>query len=104
MNAKHTPGPWAVERPYNEPGIYVTGANPRTSNPLICRLMDQAQAPEGEANARLIAAAPDLLALVERMAHVPMGDALRYYVEIGNDARLILARATGGAKIGRAHV
>ncbi len=51
-----------------------------------------------EADVRLIAAAPDLLALVERMAHVPMGDALRYYIEIGNDARLILARATGGGR------
>ena len=59
--SKHTPGPWAVEHPYGEPGIYVTGANPRLSNPLICKLVDQARTPEGAANARLIAAAPELL-------------------------------------------
>ncbi len=61
MKTDYTPGPWAVELPYGEPGVYVTAANPRYTNPLICRLIDQAQSKEGKANARLIAAAPDLL-------------------------------------------
>lgn len=85
MEAKHTPGPWIIttQPGYSERWVEAPG-------------VDVAEVRSGDADARLIAAAPDLLALVERMAHVPMGDALRYYVEIGNDARLILARATGG--------
>lgn len=56
MNAKPIPGPWAVERPYGEPGVYVTAADPRKTNPLICRLYE-----ESEGCANLIAAAPELL-------------------------------------------
>jgi hypothetical protein len=63
----HTPGPWTVELPYGEPGVYITAADPRRTNPLICKLIDQAQAPEGKANALLIAAAPSLLNMLQRM-------------------------------------
>ena len=69
---KHTPGPWVVEHPYGEPGVYVTAAHPARSNPLICRLVDQAQAEEGQANAHLIAQAPRLLTALQ--------DALRILV------------------------
>lgn len=61
----HAPGPWNVERPYQEPGVYV--AMPNTG--LVCRLYK----PDAgmfvgdktvtiDANAALIAAAPELLA------------------------------------------
>ena len=93
MDAKHTPGPWTMgwEGAVREPGL---------GRPCVGTTghADWVGPHGAEADARLIAAAPDLLALVERMAHVPMGDALRYYIEIGNDARLILARATGGGR------
>lgn len=95
MGTKHTPGPWAVERPYNEPGIYVTGANPRTSNPLICRLMDQAQAPEGEANARLIASAPAMLGVIRDL--VEDFGAMTGGSESLDVARAILKHIDGGA-------
>lgn len=66
MNTKHAPGPWAIERPYAEPGVYVGAAD--TS--LVCRIcMDGAEAndPEGLANARLIAAAPDMYTALAEM-------------------------------------
>ena len=65
--SKHTPGPWAVELPYGEPGVYVTAAPPRGTNPLICRMSGPVQTAEAVANARLIAAAPDLLAALENL-------------------------------------
>lgn len=58
-NAKHTPGPWHVERPYGEPGIYVGASD--TS--LVARVRENRAdrlACNAEFNARLIAAAPDL--------------------------------------------
>jgi len=67
-HAKHTPGYWNVEHPYGEPGVYVAGPN----TGLIAKLyepdrgMFNIDRPVSiEANARLIAAAPDLLKACE---------------------------------------
>lgn len=58
---QHTPGPWAVECPYDEPGTFVTAP----STALVCKVYSL----DGEtaANARLIAAAPELLELAEEI-------------------------------------
>ena len=58
-------GPWHVEHPYDEPGTYISNA----STALIARVYEDGSdgwpfKPCGEANARLIAAAPELLAMV----------------------------------------
>lgn len=63
----HTPGPWTIERPYQEPGLFVSAADPRRTNPLICRVKDTE---EGEANARLIAEAPAMLAALQGATEV----------------------------------
>jgi hypothetical protein len=94
MNSKHTIGPWAVEHPFGEPGVYVTTAYPDRSGPLICRLVDQAQTPEGAANARLIAAAPDLLAALEAVTSDHDGMVL-LNDGIADKVRAAIARATG---------
>ena len=62
-----TPGPWRT-----------TATNVRAGDALICYAMNHhanAETPEPEklANARLIAAAPDLLLALERLIH-PMAD------------------------------
>lgn len=82
---KHSEAPWSVVDGFvvAKDGAYV--ADPH----LQGGPEDHA---ERDANGALMAIAPDLLALVERMAHVPAGDALAYYTEVGNDARLLLAR------------
>lgn len=61
---QHTPGPWRVE-PVGS-GLQVWGLKgthgmPEYYSPVLADLSD---CPNAEANARLIAAAPDLLALV----------------------------------------
>jgi hypothetical protein len=60
--AKHTPGPWKVE-PYPL-NVCAPGASPRGNDLAICTCDGPADE-TGIANARLIAASPDLLAACE---------------------------------------
>lgn len=63
MSAKHTPGPWTIEGWEGEPFIvgpevhYVNHGDPA----VICKVLRYGGTRPTEANARLIAAAPDLL-------------------------------------------
>lgn len=59
---EHTPAPWTAER--NDHGWSVSGQAPRPDDypKLWFIARTESNEPEDEANARLIAAAPDLLA------------------------------------------
>lgn len=102
MNTKHTPGPWAIipkGKPFAGDIADNTGA-----------VVAQAYLNEHQANAKLIAAAPDLLAALERIelrltqARIASGigqprlkdaDFLRRECErIATDAREAIANAT----------
>lgn len=109
--AKHTPGPWAVSKGYDG-SISVSATRPYRINnisagtPIIC---DVYQHPEfdsfsGAANARLIAAAPELLdalrgllALEEENLHGY--DDIDVCAEV-QFARAAIAKATGRADSG----
>ena len=85
---KHTPGPWRVEteRAY----IQITP----TDNVAICELWRRGNPELEMANARLIAAAPDLLEALEMLAAVDFG--ADGSVERGALlARIAIAKATG---------
>ena len=80
MSAKHTPGPWRLgrnEHPFSEnylpPAI---GTKTREQAMVVFPIEDD----EPEPNARLIAAAPDLLAacraVVSVLGRLPIGDPL----------------------------
>ena len=61
----HTPGTWKVEREeleYSPEGMYLRGLVIHTDEAAIAELIEWQAPLEAEANARLIAAAPDLLA------------------------------------------
>ena len=60
--SKHTPGPWAYENYRGTVHVFIDNEG---GTPSICKLVGN----DKDANARLIAAAPDLL------------EALEYYVE-----------------------
>jgi hypothetical protein len=70
MKTTHTPEPWYVEKPYAEPGIYIACAG---TSAILCKMSDA----DGrvyrdgresiDANARLIASAPSLLCMLERL-------------------------------------
>lgn len=55
METKHTPGPW---HPVNYGGYYMIQSGPFYESADI---LDEAQTPNAEQNAKLIAAAPQLL-------------------------------------------
>ena len=65
MSAKHTPGPWAVEGPMGEDHPWIVEAGRPTYEwrciASVTADGDEIGPLEGMANARLIAAAPDLL-------------------------------------------
>lgn len=71
MTTQHTPGPWAVTTVGSCHGIHPAASDNERDD--ICRVAPhnyhpngwQAAKGEAEANARLIAAAPDLLAALE---------------------------------------
>lgn len=85
MKTQHTPGPWSASRignPYDQHMVYVeqTGRNIVTS----C---------EGEANASLIAAAPELLSALVDICDSFEPDCSNWQVK---NARAAIAKATGG--------
>ncbi len=108
MEAKHTPGPWITDKAYRgtEHVVCANATDGRSFN-----LASLAGAyPEREANAHLIASAPDLLAACEatleaycrERAKLPPGgisqaDAAAA-IAIKRNARAAIAKARGGAK------
>ena len=83
--AKFTPGPWKVTR-NTTPGQLVTDTKVRDRHDgVVCVVHIDA-----EANARLIAAAPELLACIEQLLD-PTADTV-------NTARELVARVKGGGK------
>lgn len=69
MKTKHTPGPWRTV--IGGETIAVTTSNEAPKQAGICRILNKSvayEAGEGEANAALIAAAPDMLAALESFA------------------------------------
>lgn len=101
MNAKHTPGPWEMTRGYNptivaDKTTLVTGIHARRDS------IGGMQIGEIDANARLIAAAPELLAALEAFLRAPsLGSSRQGSVTLEvqsfnlDAARAAIAKATG---------
>jgi hypothetical protein len=93
----HTPGPWMASQAFffGHDSLQITGTNGDTS-PFLCRLIDDT--PDYAANARLIAAAPTMLAacmsalraLEDNLQPGPMDE------DAKEGLRAAIARATGG--------
>ena len=115
---KHTPGPWAVGNRYSETGVFSADGETLVANTHSSqRNFDRdAQVTEQHANARLIAAAPDLLEALRGLVaeHLPDAEAnFEYLSREGNHAQLeqeecdlrkwqaaraVIAKATGEPK------
>lgn len=96
--AKHTPGPWHAKELSEPMGIEISNA---ATGAHVCYVRDLFGDVDDvqRVNARLIAAAPDLLAelqsFVDRWGKYPKpptGDDLKIYLD---NARAAVARATG---------
>jgi hypothetical protein len=93
----HTPGPWKIPTPWN--GFSeIRGGKGELVFGLAAGSVDEKQPDEVcEANARLIAAAPDLLSIVERFVALPGGS---WHPErhAGEEAELRIAARAAIAK------
>jgi hypothetical protein len=102
MSQQHTPGPWTITRYEDEPETYVYFQAPDWLNfarAAIRRVDDAEDSPTGIANARLIAAAPDMLEALESAADEleRIADIHGYgRASILRAARAAIAKATGG--------
>jgi len=90
---KHTPGPWTIEADAEKAGRHPLHDNRHVvaQSGTVCDLRDQ---PAQAADARLIAAAPDLLAALKRAARV-FEDLRHCKLNAGVRARLGSAPALG---------
>lgn len=86
----HTPGPWIAKAGIGRWNV-TTASPPRTFN--ICSI--NSDRIEQEANARLIAAAPDLLEALKELLFDAFEDA---HPDAVKRARAAIARATGGGQ------
>jgi hypothetical protein len=105
-NAKHTPAPWKYDGDgFDSVAARHCGTDGYTVFPVdengdvtgcICEIADCIDDDEAEANARLIAAAPELLAFIESIA--PEGFSMERGLTFDQwtDARKLIAEATGG--------
>lgn len=84
MSGQHTPGPWRVFGATAENG---TSNEIHADGEFIARVFMNGNTLKREANARLIAAAPDLLAALEKLARLGNGD------QYGNSEGNMIARA-----------
>lgn len=93
----HTPAPWKFSlndnTPYRKPEVLAR-------NGAMCVAASFGDGPEAEANAHLVSASPDLLAVAEKVARWE-SDPDRYagdLADIGAESRAAIAKARGGAK------
>ena len=95
MEAKHEPGPWTVspKEPFREDEGGCVAINADEWHELAIVFLHSDGGPEGEANARLIAAAPDLLAALVELTDIegPLPGNVEWY----HRARAAIAKATG---------
>ena len=104
--SKHTPGPWEIEEHYHFGYRWISGPQHSQLAQVVWCMEDEDRSPECEANARLIAAAPDLLAACEAAFEWvnsldEFGVLSRYMVCDGGDSlHKILRRAIRQAKEG----
>ena len=91
----HTPGPWSVFTDNREDMgglVYVAGYNIIAPGQTIVGEEGICSSRNGKANAHLIAAAPDLLAICERIH-----DELTLRSELHEQLSAAIAKAKGGA-------
>ena len=97
MKASHTLGPWAYVKP---DGIVVRNPRVYSDTGSVCNAAWLGDIGKTEANARLLAAAPDLLealqGLLIQMMVWDVDDAFNTS-DLARDVRAVIAKATGSA-------
>jgi hypothetical protein len=99
---KHTPGPWETARSHSGRNIYKQTQRDFDTKEtrmlaFLVRNEDYFPVEESDANARLIAAAPELLAALERFAKWYGQNSMPELQGVACDAFQAIAKAKGGA-------
>jgi hypothetical protein len=84
----HTPGPWKLHRLWSDDVVDSTGS-------LIVSAYGDYESPETQANARLISAAPELLAALEALLDITHFSTNSHEEAIHNDAMAAILKAKG---------
>lgn len=92
MTAQHTPGPWTVLTTADKSRVV---ANARAGEGWTIAILRQGDTPEWAANARLIAAAPDLLEALEAADAVLSGRVRDLNYQVRDKVRAAIAKARG---------
>ena len=100
--SKHTPGPWFLSAniptsrsPFRAFGIHAQTSTGMRRNIVNWGGLSSASTPESQANARLIAAAPDLLAALQEFVGAVGAGAKFADVSVVDYARTAIAKAKG---------
>lgn len=99
-SAGHIPGPWSLSA--NAEGFEIYADLPHATDCVIAKRGPwPAETQRNLANARLIAAAPELLEALEglltRMANTPMGLSLSEWSDVAGPASAAIAKARGSS-------
>lgn len=103
MSAAFTPGPWVADSAPQHAAAYwyILAGSDVDGTPIVATVrLDTTDGPprsEAEANARLIAAAPDLLQACEDALRVFVSEGHGHYRE-AETLRAAIAKATGGTE------
>ena len=91
--SKHTPGPWEIKRHFDSCYRYISAPEHIALAQVVWCVEEEERSPVCEANAHLIAAAPDLLEALEELA-----DQYQYVNQFDSfyeQARAAIAKAKG---------
>jgi hypothetical protein len=86
---QHTPGPWTLKPGANDGGLI------RAESGSVASVHHRETPGEFEANARLIAQAPAMLAALKRLCDLPLGPGV-HLRELKEDAEALLRSVEGG--------
>jgi hypothetical protein len=96
-NAAHTPGPWDVDNYPDHVSYFSDASNRKPDYDFRVDFSEDMPEEEAEANARLIAAAPDLLEALEELLFMTHPDTFGGSME---EARATASAAIAKAKAG----
>jgi len=92
--SKHTPGPWEIKRHFDSCYRYISAPEHIALAQVVWCVEEEERSPVCEANAHLIAAAPELLEALENLLKVHEGEGGTQH-HAGDMARAAIAKAKG---------
>jgi len=92
--SEHTPGPWEIHPQFDSCYRDISAPNHIALARVVWRFEEEDRSPSCEANAHLIAAAPELLEALENLLKVHEGEGGTQH-HAGDMARAAIAKAKG---------